>query len=67
MLLVVQYRANAASCRTRAMNERENSTHWLGEARRWERLAEDEVSSHFIECNVTSSSELAKSKNLSPE
>jgi hypothetical protein len=59
MLLVVQYRANAASCRARAMNEPTNAVHWLGEAQRWERLAEDEVSSHFIECNCTSSSDLA--------
>jgi hypothetical protein len=59
MWLVVQYRANAASCRARAINEPTNAIHWLGEAQRWERLAEEEVSSHFIECNGTSSSDLA--------
>ena len=64
MLLVVQYRANAASCRARATNEPKNANHWLGEAQRWERLAEEEVSSHFIECNATSSSDVANSNNV---
>jgi hypothetical protein len=59
MLLVVQYRANAASCRARAINEPTNAVHWLSEAQRWERLAEYEVTSHFVECNVTSASDLA--------
>ena len=59
MRLVVQYRANAAACRARASNEPRDAMHWLGEAQRWERLAEEEVSSHFVECNATSSSDLA--------
>jgi hypothetical protein len=63
MRLVMQYRANAASCRERAINEPTKAMHWLDEAQRWERLAEEEVSSHFIECNVTSSSDLAISNN----
>jgi hypothetical protein len=58
MLLVVQYRANAASCRARAINEPTNAAHWLTQAQRWERLAEDEVSSHFTECNGKSSNNL---------
>jgi len=62
MRLVVQYRANAASCRERAVNERKNAIQWLDEAQRWERLADEEVSSHFIECNTTSSSDLAGTK-----
>jgi hypothetical protein len=64
MLLVVQYRANAASCRARAINEQKNAVHWLGEAQRWERLAQEEVSFHFMECNATSSSDQASSKSL---
>jgi hypothetical protein len=64
MRLLAQYRANAGSCRERAANEPTKAIHWLSEAQRWERLAEEEVSSHFIECNVTSSSDLANSKNL---
>jgi hypothetical protein len=63
MMLVVQYRANAASCRVRARNEPQNARYWLGEAKLWERLAEEEVSSHFIECNTTSSSDLAIPNN----
>ena len=59
MRLVMQYRANAASCRARAINEPRDAMHWLGEAQRWERLAEEEVCSHFVECNATSSSDLA--------
>lgn len=59
MWLVMQYRANAASCRARAISEPMCATFWLGEAQRWERLAEEEVSSHFIECNAISSSDLA--------
>jgi hypothetical protein len=67
MKLVVQYRANAASCRARAIREPKNAVHWLGEAQRWERLAEEEVSSHFIECNATSSSDLATSNYVKAE
>jgi hypothetical protein len=59
MWLVMQYRGNAASCRARAISEPMRAIHWLGEAQRWERLAEAEVCSHFIECNATSSSDLA--------
>ena len=63
MRLVMQYRTNAAACRARAINEPTNAIHWLGEAQRWERLAEEEVSSHSIECNATSSSDLASSNS----
>jgi hypothetical protein len=59
MMQVVQYRANAASCRARALNEPQNARYWVGEAQLWERLAEDEVSSHFMECNTIRSSDPA--------
>jgi hypothetical protein len=61
MWLVMQYRANAAGCRARASIEPANASHWLDKAQRWERLAEEEISSHFMECNTTSSSDLAAS------
>jgi len=48
------FRANAASCRARALNEPQNARYWVGEAQLWEGLAQDEVSSHFMECNGTS-------------
>jgi hypothetical protein len=67
MWLVVQYRAKAASCRARAVNEPKSAIHWLREAQRLERLAEEEVSSHFKECNVTSSSDLATSNYVEAE
>jgi hypothetical protein len=59
MMLVMQYRANAASCRARSLTEPQNARYWVGEAQMWERLAEQAVSSHFVECNTTSASELA--------
>jgi hypothetical protein len=49
---VVEFRAQATLCRQLAMCEPKNSSLWLAEAERWSRLAQDEISSHYQECNV---------------
>jgi len=37
----------------------------LGDAERWEHLAEAEIASHFKECNTTNSSDAVKSRGSS--
>jgi hypothetical protein len=54
------YRALASLCRQQAAYNPSKSWHLLGQAERWEHLAEQELASHFKECNTTGSSELAK-------
>ena len=49
---VVEFRAQAKLCRQLAMREPKNRIYWLAEAERWSRLAQDEISSHYQECNV---------------
>jgi hypothetical protein len=55
-----RFRALASLCRQQAAYDSLNSWHLLGEAERWEHLAEQELASHFNECNATSSGNLAQ-------
>ena len=49
---LLELRAKAALCRQLAVREPANRAHWLAEAERWLRLEQDEISAHFVECNV---------------
>jgi hypothetical protein len=55
------YRALASLYRQQAAYNPSKSWHLLGQAERWEHLAEQELASHFKECNTASSSDFAKS------
>ena len=57
---VRRYRAMDSLCRQSAVLNPLNSWKLLGDAERWEHLAEVEIALHFKECNSTSSSDLAK-------
>jgi hypothetical protein len=46
-----QYRALASLCRQAAAYNPDKSWHLLGQAERWEHLAEAELASHFKECS----------------
>jgi hypothetical protein len=61
MKKVSGYRAMGSICRQRAVFDPEHSWKHLGDAEHWEYLAEAEISSHFNECNTTSSSDLSSS------
>jgi hypothetical protein len=50
---VRSYRAMALLCRQQAVFHPEKSWQYLGDAERWEHLAEAEISSLFEECNTT--------------
>src|ERR1700712_1945685 len=50
-----QYRALASLCRQTAAYNPDKSWHLLGQAERWEHLAEAELASHFQECNADGS------------
>jgi hypothetical protein len=58
---ILSYRAMGLLCRQQAVFHPENSWKWLGQAERWEHLADAEIASHFRESNTASSSDLAKS------
>jgi hypothetical protein len=60
MKKILSCRAMSSLCRQQAVFHPENSWKWLGEAERWEHLADAEIAAHFKECNATSSSDLAK-------
>jgi hypothetical protein len=57
---VRRYRAMGSLCRQNAVLNPLNSWKLLGDAERWEHLAEAEIALHFKECNSTSSGDLAK-------
>jgi hypothetical protein len=59
------YRALASLCRQQAAYNPAQSWHLLGQAERWEHLADQELASHFKDCNTTSSSDLAGSRATS--
>ncbi len=61
MKKILSYRAMASLCRQQAVFHPENSWKWLGQAERWEHLADAEIASHFEECNTAGSSDLAES------
>jgi hypothetical protein len=48
---VAEFRAQAALCRQLAICNSKTSNHWLAQAERWSRLAQDAISSHYEECN----------------
>ena len=50
-----RYRAMASLCRQHAVYRPDQSWQLLGQAERWEHLAEDELNLNFKECNATSS------------
>jgi hypothetical protein len=52
---VRSYRAMGSLCRQRAVFDPENSGQYLGQAERWEHLADAEIASHFEECNAAGS------------
>jgi hypothetical protein len=53
-----RYRALASLCRQQAAYKPAQSWHLLGQAERWEHLAEEELASYFKECNTASSDAL---------
>jgi hypothetical protein len=54
------YRALASLCRQQAAYKPDQSWRLLGQAERWEHLAEAELADHFTECNDITSSDLAE-------
>jgi hypothetical protein len=52
MKKAAHYRALASLCRQNAAYHPDKSWHLLGQAERWEHLAEAELTSHFQECNA---------------
>jgi hypothetical protein len=57
---VRRYRALGSFCRQQAAYNPDQSWKLLARAEHWEHMAHAEMSSHFKECNTTSSSDLAK-------
>ena len=47
-----RYRARASLCRQLAAYDPDKSRYLLGQAERWEYLADAEVSDHFNDCNA---------------
>ena len=61
---VVEFRAQARLCRQLAIYEPKNRIYWLAEAERWSRLAQDEISAHYEECNVSQLRDAASRPNV---
>ena len=56
------YRALASLCRQQAAYRPDQTWQLLGQAERWEHLAEAEIADHFKECNAgTGSSDITSS------
>jgi hypothetical protein len=51
---VRRYRAMGSLCRQQAAYNSSQSWHLLGQAERWEHLAEEELAAHFKTCNAAS-------------
>jgi hypothetical protein len=51
---VRRYRAMGSLCRQQAACNPSQSWHLLGQAERWEHLAEEELAAHFKACNTAS-------------
>ena len=62
---VRRHLAMGSLCRQSAVLNPLNSWKLLGDAERWEHLAEAEIALHFKACNSTSSSDLAKPASTS--
>jgi hypothetical protein len=58
---VRHYRAMGSLCRQLAVFDPIHSWKYLIEAQKWEHRAEAEIASHFKECNIAGSSDLARS------
>lgn len=56
-----RYRALASLYRQQAAHSPFDSWHLLGQAERWEHLAEAAISDHFKDCNATGYGEGSKS------
>ena len=56
---LVAIRAQSALFRKLAIREPANRVHWLAEAERWSRLEQDEIASHYEECNVIQTLDVA--------
>jgi hypothetical protein len=62
MQLIKEYRMRAAMCRAQSTSDARNRDIWLAEERSWLRKADEEIASHFKECNTTSSTDVARSQ-----
>jgi hypothetical protein len=49
---VAEYRAQELLCRVRATFDQQHQAHWLQEAEEWHHRAQQEIASHFRECNA---------------
>jgi hypothetical protein len=50
---VRRYRALGSLCRQQAAYNPDQSWHLLGQAERWEHMAEEELAAHFKACGAT--------------
>ncbi len=50
---VRRYRAQGSLCRQQAAYNPDQSWHLLGQAERWEHLADEELAAHFKACSAT--------------
>jgi hypothetical protein len=48
---VAEYRAQEMLCRVRASFDQQHQERWLEEAEAWRCRAQQEIASHFRECN----------------
>jgi hypothetical protein len=53
MEMVRRYRSMGRLCRQQAVFNPEANWRWLGEAQRWEDLADSEVNAFYQECNAS--------------
>jgi hypothetical protein len=65
MKIASDYRALASLYRQQAAYNPSRSWHLLGQAERWEHLAEQELASPFQECNSTSPNDFERSSAMS--
>jgi len=61
---IVEFRARATLCRQLAGCEPKNGNYWLAEAEKWSRLAQNEISAHYQECNVIQPSDAVSAKAI---
>jgi len=66
MKKVLEYRTRAARCRQLSTLEPDNRARWLAEAERWSRLAQDEITALFTECNLMASADDTGSGDAGP-
>jgi hypothetical protein len=51
--------SRAALCRQLAKREPNSRALWLAEAERWSRLAQNDIASHYEDCNLIQTSDAA--------